>query len=197
MFSATARMRSGSATEVPPYFWTTRLTTARLRTSSHRGLRAERGLACLAVPTEKRQRQREKAAPAKKPSPPRRSARRRRRLVTVGAAAVVGIGLLFGPASSAVRTTDQRHNADGTTTTALAPGTPTRARRRMGRRPVRHLRQAPTMCIDQAKTYTADRQDRHRHLQGRARHQEAPNTVNNFVFLARNQLLRRRHSSTV
>ena len=91
-WSATARIRSASPTEVPPYFCTTSATTAtyRLRARDPGPLRCRRcpRIGSRAVPTEKRQRQkgrqararREAQGPAAPPArPPHRDRRHRRR----------------------------------------------------------------------------------------------------------------------
>ena len=120
-WSATARIRSASATDVPPNFCTTRPTPSTLPRYA-RGRPPTKFIARMA--TEKRQRQKEghrlQKEELRKWEQRRRS---RRRLLTWGAVIVVAVALLFG--YSALQGDDEDESP--TTTTTIAPATDTTA----------------------------------------------------------------------
>src|SRR5688500_16187141 len=98
-WSATARMRSGSATEDPPNFCTTSATGDEYRRPqprSRRGFRWEPPVSCGGVTTTaKRQRQREgRVARMEAERLAAQRAARRRRIITAAVVAVVVIALL-------------------------------------------------------------------------------------------------------
>src|SRR5687768_8502070 len=135
-------MRSGSATEVPPYFCTTRGDIARQvygrvphtpPAFAHLGpprpgatvRKRERRVASAAVPTDKRERQRagREARRAEAAAAKRRAARRRQILSIVALlAVVVGIGLFISlTGEDDASNVDTAEDATTTTTASDAP----------------------------------------------------------------------------
>ena len=198
-FSATARIRSASATEVPPYFWTMSATASTVPDHRHGAT-----LVRLAAPW----------------APPSENARRRTASsdsrscsASSGATARSG-GSSPGPSSSwwpaRPSTASRCWSAAVTTTTRPPAPRPSSHRRRRPRcssrprcpaRPSRAptpcpnadgtsprtitFAEPPPMCIDPAKTYTATVVTNKGEFTVDLDAAKAPQTVNNFVVLSR------------
>lgn len=188
-------MRSASPTEVPPYFWTT---NAMGQTLSGPGAAP---ITCAPVPTEKRARQ--KAARRKKRAAQVRRVRIRRRLRTGGFVAGGGVVVLVVALASAGvfsgGSTPPKKSGTTTTTTTTSKATTTQklqaAADRLAvaahcpptpktRTNTKHWSSPPPMTIDPTKTYTATVTTAAGSFVVTLDAKAAPNTVNNFVFLA-------------
>ena len=120
-WSATARMRSGSATEVPPNFWTTRATgeeaTVRHRAPGTRASDWRRQVACAVMANQKSQRERERRAAR---DAGRTAGRREGRPAPSQAIAIAACGVVLlavaGTVIAATKTNNEPTTAKATTT---------------------------------------------------------------------------------
>jgi cyclophilin family peptidyl-prolyl cis-trans isomerase len=190
MWSATARIRSGSATEVPPYFWTRRATAFQATGGSEvtrKGFPA--AVACFAVPAaDKRQRKKENARMAREA---RQAAEKRRKTIrtarNVGIAAAVIIG---GIILINVLTGDDNKKdvaVDSSTTTTLSEAKyPAGCKGTKPASPAKKTDQKePAMTIDTNKTYTATISTSCGDIVATLDAKNAPKGTNNFVTLAK------------
>ncbi len=142
------------------------------------------------MPTAKRERKRagRQARLAALEAAKRRRARRRQSII-VGALVVVILGVLYlvnmGKSSSAKKSTS------GTSTTVAglrSTGTPTCPKTNGSSPRTVSFSQAPPMCITLSRGYSADVKTDAGSFTIQLSPQQAPRTVNNFVFLARYHL---------
>lgn len=195
-------MRSGSPTEVPPNFWTIKPTPP--KATEVEGPRRSGSL--RAVATEKRQRQKEnRKRKMEEVQREVKKSRIQRRVITIGVVAVVLLGSLFlwsvlsGDDDDEVATTvttsttvadgtegSEGEGSEGTEGTdpieAVAPQCPAE-----DGESVRTLQftEAPPDCLAEGATYEAVLSTNHGDITLALDREAAPNTVNNFVFLAR------------
>jgi len=212
MWSATARIRSASLTDVPPNFWTTSGIRSRLPTpfaSRFRvrfeapgcpGASRDRPLDWVGsppVPSEKRARQRA-AREARLAAEAKRH--KQRRQLRNGIIVVAGVGLVVGlvfafsggnnktvaSQSHVTTTTSAAHAANArlqaqANAVAVQAGCPASPSTRVNNQ---KYASAPPMTIDTSKTYVATVKTTTGTFAITLDAKTAPQTVNNFVFLA-------------
>src|SRR5205823_1856459 len=158
-------MRSVSATEVPPYFWTTKAMT----TSS---------LTWRPVPSDKRQRQREGRQQAQQQVQAQRKRASRQRTIVL----LVVLGLLFAGFLGLSGRGGGKKKGDNPVVTRKAASCPNAD----GSSPkTMKFASAPGRCIDPNKKYTAEMKTTKGTMTIELDAKKAPKTVNNFVYLSR------------
>ena len=212
MWSATARIRSASPTEVPPNFWTTSGIRTRLQTGAGRcpgcgrpgraepdrgrsepvpGLGRVSGRAQRQESPPARSREARLAAEAQAAEAPQADPQRRHRRGRAGV--IVGIVFLISGGSTNDAPVqgehdDQHRRREGRDAKlqAQANGWPSRRAARPAPRRGEHQKypSAPAMTIDTTKTYSATVVTTAGTFDMRSTPRRRPTTVNNFVFLA-------------
>src|SRR4051794_27856191 len=204
-------MRSGSATDVPPNFWTTRATGGQVIEGSGASRHRYRGpIACAVMAKRSNPRNRERQAG--RDAAARRAVERterRRRLIAIVAVVVVLMAVVGtivaaandkgGEASTQPSTTTTTGLGDGPTTEPPGPTVsvepPAAGAQISGPTPcpaedgssarTTLFAEAPPTCIDPAQTYDAVISTSVGDLKVFLNTQLAPRAVNNFVVLAR------------
>ncbi|MDP1792537.1 MAG: peptidylprolyl isomerase, partial [Acidimicrobiales bacterium] len=152
---------------------------------------------CSAVPSDKPQRQRENSRARQEAAIAAAAQQKRRTRIILGVVAALALGgaAVFamqggddGGTTTEATDTATSTTVKGATTTTLLAGDPETCPPAEGTTErFLSFSKAPKMCIDEDKTYTALLKTDLGDIEIALRTKDAPKTVNNFVFLARNK----------